>query len=274
VPLPADDHVHSEWSYDTGVDASMFETCREAVRLGLPAVAFTEHLDHLSAVPGDLAWDRRLVLDYPDYTAALDVDGYLASLERCQRAFPGLRVRSGVEAGEAHLFAASLAPVLDRGDFERVLGSVHGLPHEGSLVQVETLYDVLPPADVMRLYFDEVLALVEGSSLFEVLAHLDYARRHWPRRAGPYVEAAFEQEYRAVLAALSGSGRVLEVNTLTPLASVRLVRWWWQAGGRAVSFGSDAHVPWRVGESFATAVAVVEAAGFRAGRDALDFWCR
>ena len=48
--LPADSHVHSEFSWDTGGPTSsaagtMDRTCARAVRIGLPAVVFTEHLD-------------------------------------------------------------------------------------------------------------------------------------------------------------------------------------------------------------------------------------
>ena len=95
----------------------------------------------------------------------------------------------------------------------------------------------------MRRYFAEVVAMIEGSDLFEVLAHLDYPRRYWPEAAGRYPEAAFEEEYRAVLRALAASGRVLELNTASPLLSVSLLRWWREEGGTALSFGSDAHLP-------------------------------
>ena len=44
VVLPADGHVHSEWSWDAP-NGSMERTCARAVDLGLPAVAFTEHAD-------------------------------------------------------------------------------------------------------------------------------------------------------------------------------------------------------------------------------------
>jgi histidinol-phosphatase (PHP family) len=117
--------------------------------------------------------------------------------------------------------------------------------------------------------------LVRSSSVFNVLAHCDYPRRYWPTdSAGEYVEADFEEEYRAVFRELASSGRALEINTRSPLASAELMRWWWQSGGDAVSFGSDAHTPFRVGEKFDVAVDVVEAAGFRPGRDRLDFWRR
>jgi len=105
-----------------------------------------------------------------------------------------------------------------------------------------------------------------------VLAHLDFPRRYWPRGAHLFREQPFEEEYRTVLRALAGTGRVLEINTKTPLASVDLVSWWREEGGTAVSFGSDAHLPNRVGDRFKLAVDVVEAAGFRPGRDPYDFW--
>ena len=79
-------------------------------------------------------------------------------------------------------------------------------------------------------------------------------------------------EYRTVLRALAGTDRVLEINTKSPLASVEMVKWWREEGGRAVSFGSDAHQPYRVGDRFKVAVDIVEQAGFRAGRDQYDFW--
>lgn len=67
---------------------------------------------------------------------------------------------------------------------------------------------------------------------------------------------------------------MLEVNTKSPLASVALLGWWRDEGGRAVSFGSDSHQDWRIGDRFDVAVDVVEAAGFRPGRDRFDFWRR
>ena len=43
--LPGDRHVHSEWSWDAA-DGSMERTCARAMAIGVPAVAFTEHVDH------------------------------------------------------------------------------------------------------------------------------------------------------------------------------------------------------------------------------------
>jgi histidinol-phosphatase (PHP family) len=91
---------------------------------------------------------------------------------------------------------------------------------------------------------------------------------------GEFAEIDFEEEYRAVFRGLASSGRALEINTRSPLVSEKLMRWWWEEGGDAVSFGSDAHQPLRVGEQFDVAVDIAQAAGFRPGCDCYDFWRR
>jgi histidinol-phosphatase (PHP family) len=282
--MPTDNHVHTRWSWDTATASSMQLACARAVEIGLPGLAFTEHVDFTDWSRADTVQltepsthvDRPTRVGVRPRVAPLDIDGYSADLERCRAAFPELRIVSGIEAGEPHLFPASVAAVLAAGSFERVLGSLHAIGHDGTLASVDrTLFAELDADDLMRRYFAELVVLVGSSSVFNVLAHCDYPRRYWPTaRFGAYVESDFEEEYRAVFRALASSGRALEINTRSPLASVDLMRWWWQEGGDAVSFGSDAHQSFRVGEHFDLAVDVVEAAGFRAGRDRFDFWRR
>lgn len=272
---PPDNHVHSQWSWDTQTGASMVRSCERASALGVPAIAFTEHVDFTAWGEGDLPPAERSRVGPRPRVMPLDVDGYLASVERCRDQFPQLRILTGIEAGEPHLFAGSVAAVLKAGQFDRVLGSLHSLlDHRDHLVSADRLFGRLGTQEVMRRYFTGVLALIDGSDVFQVLAHCDFPRRYWPRSAGEFDEAAFENEYRAVFAALASSGRVLEINTRSPLWSATLMRWWYQEGGEAVSFGSDAHQPLRVGARFKLAVDVVEAAGFRPGHDPYDFWRR
>jgi histidinol-phosphatase (PHP family) len=270
--LPPDNHVHTEWSWDTPGEASMARSCEQALAVGVPAVAFTDHLDFTDWIDGDQIGAENLDPHRYNRMHLLDVTGYLAAVDECRERYPDLRILSGAEIGEAHMWAASAGAMVARSGFERILGSVHAIPFDGRLTAADEAFRLMPADDVMRRYLGEVLRLVEGSDLFQVLAHLDFPRRMWPWTAGPYDERAFEAEYRAVLAALAAGDRILEVNTKSPMVSAELVRWWREAGGTAVSFGSDAHQSWRVGDKFKLAVDVVEAAGFRAGRDRFDFW--
>lgn len=81
--LPTDGHVHSQWSWDAPA-GSMEQTCERAIELGLPAVAFTEHVDFARWIvrPKDVEdFPHLKAFVEPDGTTLtpppLDLDGYL-----------------------------------------------------------------------------------------------------------------------------------------------------------------------------------------------------
>jgi histidinol-phosphatase (PHP family) len=129
--IPTDNHVHTRWSWDTPDGSTMELACARAVEMGLPGLAFTEHVDFTTWGDGDVFSSAEV--GARPRVVPLDVDGYTANVERCREQFPELRIQSGIEAGEPHLFAASVAGVLAAGDFERVLGSLHAVVFDGRL---------------------------------------------------------------------------------------------------------------------------------------------
>jgi histidinol-phosphatase (PHP family) len=274
--LPPDDHVHTEWSWDTTV-ASMDRTCRTAVQLGLPSLAFTDHAEFAPRVltaASDVP-DRLLPLvdDELLRPSELDVAGYLAELERCRASYPQLRIHSGVELGEPHWHVDEATELLRRGGFERTLASVHSARVGAGYADVSSRYDDQRPDEVVRDYLTEAAALVEGFEGFEVLAHIDFPLRYWPVDAPPYHPSTHEEEHRRVLRALVDSDRILELNTRVPLHP-QVLAWWREEGGRAITFASDAHQPEALAAGFTAAVGVARAAGFRPGSDPHEFWVR
>jgi histidinol-phosphatase (PHP family) len=279
VPQVCDSHVHSEWSWDAPM-ADMGASCARAVELGLPAVAFTEHLDRNAwriALEGPYASDHLTAIAGPDgilTPPAFDAVGYLAAIDRCRARFPGLRVLSGLELGEPHRNGEACSRVLASGSFDRVLGSLHSLPDQGTYAEPWGLYPHRDPHEVVREYLAEVAAMMSTPDVFSVLAHIDYPARSWPEaQAGPFDPLAFEDEFRFALRETAGSGRALEINTRLPL-NATILSWWHEEGGDAVTFGSDAHLPSLVAHGFSEAVQLAEAHGFRAGRDPYDPWVR
>src|SRR6266540_1668634 len=105
--LPPDNHVHTQWSWDADA-GSMEASCARAVELGLPSIAFTDHMEFtrwVIAPEGRGVLHRDAAKVGPDLqfdAPPLDVDGYLECLQRCRDRFPGLRILSGVEFGEPH----------------------------------------------------------------------------------------------------------------------------------------------------------------------------
>ncbi len=282
VTLPPDNHVHSEFSWDA-VDGSMRASCARAVELGLPSIAFTEHVDMAAWSIHDprTAADPRIAAGLDDngcFTAPqIDTEGYFAAVDRCRSEYPGLRILTGLEIGEPHWFPEQTAALLAAGRFERVLGSLHSTSVAAEVRLLDEWYTevdtVEQDAVAVRSYLAAAIELVDNSGVFEVFAHIDYLVRQIERAGRRHDPTAFEEEYRAALRAIRNADRVLEINTRRPLEAI-VLNWWYEEGGAAVSFGSDAHDGARVGRGFAEAAALAEAAGFRRQADPLDFWRR
>ena len=281
--LPADTHVHSEYSWDTGGPRSsaagtMERTCARAVRIGLPALVFTEHLDLTGwqASPEDFPEHERHLIDQNGFMQPppMDVDGYLASIDRCRRLFPELQILTGVEFGQPHLDGRAARARVDLTTLDRVNGSLHTLPLGASRSEPVTLFrELTDPAAVIWMYLAEVPVMVDGGD-FEVFTHLDYAVRSWPvAEHGPFDPRPFEDGFRQAMRTIAGSGRALEMNTAERLRPW-IPQWWAEEGGRAVSFGSDDHDGSGLAAHFLEAAAHLEHLGFRPGRRAADFWTR
>ncbi len=282
VGLPPDNHVHTQFSWDAE-NGSMMASCRRASALGLPSVAFTEHVDLTPwVIPGDAesALGRFAIHVHDGVVDApsVDVEAYFEELERCRSQFPDLRILAGLEIGEPHWFPDTTRDLLSSGPFERVLGSLHSLEVEGQPRLIDEWFqsdrvEGEREAAAVRSYLTEAISLIESDGSWEVFAHIDYLTRQIERAGRTHDPAMFAEEYRATLGALARSGRVLEINTRRRL-DPRILDWWADVGGTAVSFGSDAHEGGRVGHGFVEAMAMAEAAGFRRQPDPLDFWRR
>ena len=216
MPLLADTHVHSEFSWDTGGPASaargtMAATCGRAVAIGLPAVIFTEHLDfdgwrpparippHQAALVGEDG-----VLRPPP----LEVAGWLESIGACRHAFPDLTILTGVEFGQPHRFAAEAAALLDLHALDRVNGSLHTLDLGLGWAEPDVQFQEHPAAEVMTACPAEIPVMVADPGDWPVVTHLDYALRSWPTAAeGPFDPRRFEGGFRTAMRAIAASGR-------------------------------------------------------------------
>jgi histidinol-phosphatase (PHP family) len=259
--VPADNHVHSQWSWDAA-NGDMGRSCARAVELGLRSIAFTEHADW---VRGD--------------AAVFDAEGYLESIERCRAAYPGLRILSGIEMGEPHWYPDRAQAMLTAG-FDRVLASMHCIEWQGTTADAAHRGFLTPDAahDMFRSYLGETLAMIGTAVPFQVLAHADYPKRYWPEKP-PFDVTQYEVEFRPVLRAAAERGVALEVNTTRGRDPERflcpgpvVLGWWREEGGEAISFGSDAHSPEHVAAGFQLAQEMASANGFRQTDDPSAFW--
>jgi histidinol-phosphatase (PHP family) len=250
----------------------MDTTCAQALAMGLPTVAFTEHVDFtplragsLSEKFGDLVTDG--ILTAPE----LDVAGYLESVEKCRVKYPGLRILTGMEVGQPHRHTAELADLLALGTFDRMIGSLHCLPDGDALAEPWELFPHYPADAVFREYLAEIPRMVAGSEVFDVFGHIDYPVQSWPEALGPFDPYAFEGELREALSALAAGERALEINTRLPLDAT-ILAWWREEGGQRVTFGSDAHLPQALGAGLAEAAATAQTHSFQPDTNRENAW--
>ena len=164
-------------------------------------------------------------------------------------------LRLGIEADFVPGSEDRIANVLDRHDFDYVLGSVHFLGEDGALD--DRRYDVWEaigdPDALWRRYF-ESLAESARSGLFDILAHPDLVKIWGDAR--PMPERDPRHYYLPTVEAIAESGIAVEVSTAglrKPVGELYPSRAFAEMcveAGATFSLSSDAHRPQDVGHAY------------------------
>ena len=250
----------------------MRRACERAVELGLPAIAFTEHLDFTVWDPDDRATAQGLVDRHPSRQRRSTSRAVRRAREARER-FPELRVCRGWRPASRTCSGPAWPPTCGDAPVDRVLGSLHSLPVDGRLMGVNRLLPARRHRDDAPLPrrargHDRDQRRLPGAGARRLPAAL-LARRAAPvpredlrggvprgvPRAGRQRPGPRGQHQQP--AGLGGPG------ALVPRGG---------RGGGQLRQRRPPAAP--VGQQFDLAVDVVEAAGFRPGRDRFDFWRR
>ncbi len=234
----ADCHVHSNTSPDATDEIAAY--CQAAVEKGLSRICFTNHYE---VFPGDPT-PADFLFSY---------DAYRDEVERARDRFGDrLEILMGVEFGAPHRHPREFDRIREK-DFDMIIASVHFLPMDFGIHWFWS-----PRATVRKevedyffqCYYRE-MADIAAYGGFHVLAHFD-----WPKRIG-FPFRVEEDACRGIFSALLKNGAMLEVNTSaygldfeSAYPSPDLLDLYWQAGGRRLTVGSDAHRAERVAADF------------------------
>jgi histidinol-phosphatase (PHP family) len=246
-----DYHVHSEFSADCRVP--MADSCRAAIAAGVTEIAFTDHLDHEPADPG---------------CGYYRPEAYFAAIERVQEEFGDrLTVLAGVEVDYNERIADEVEAFLGRyGDrYDFIIGSVHY--GEGGEIIFPEYFAGRTLDDVFLPYFDRLQQAVE-TGWFSSIGHLDLPKRYMPKTHRSYDPARFRARLAPIFRAMIARGVAFEINTSglrqTPKTSMpgpAIVRWYAEAGGEAITTGTDSHAAQTVGAGLATTLDMLRLAG-------------
>lgn len=168
-------------------------------------------------------------------------------------------VRLGLEADYFAGYEAWLERQLASADFNYVLGSVHP-----QIQEFRDRYWSEDLIEVQRTYFS-LLADAAETGLFDSLAHPDLIKNHTAEAWQP--ELVMDDICRA-LDRIAATGIAMEINTsglnkviqeMNPFPAMLV-----EMRNRQIPvvIGSDAHVPWRVGDGYEQALSILVECGY------------
>lgn len=224
---------------------------RRALELGIEEIGFSDHCPMPPSYDPD--W-RMTSAEYPSY---------IEMVRRCQRAFPQLSIKLGLEADHHPGTEDFVKGVIAANPFDYVIGSIHYLGDWAFDNPEHT--KGFEAQDLHRIYaqYYELVVQLAGTGMYDILGHPDVIKKfgHRPDRD-------YEPLERRALEAVARAGMALDVNTsglgrpakeiypsLRMLKAARVM-------GIDITFGSDAHDPKRVGDCFGLAVALAKEAGY------------
>ncbi len=252
-------HVHTDNSFDGNHSAT--HLCERAEFMDLRAIAFTDHCE-VDQFRGDSAYEKRI------FQAFFEIS-------KVRSAFRGkLLVLNGIELGQPAYDIETANSIVNRYDYDQIIGSVHNLRGGEDFYFMENLS--LDEAEkLLKEYFNEIINLLEWGN-FDVLAHLTYPLRYFYSKSNLQIDLnKFKNQIDEILLRTAKSGKSLEINTAAlrqPLnklsPEVDVLKRFKEFGGKYVSVGSDAHYA----EHLACDIDMAYSAALEAGFDSITFF--
>jgi histidinol-phosphatase (PHP family) len=253
-----DYHLHSTCSAD-GISTIAHYCCRAAEQKFVE-IGFCEHVDF---DPRDRGCG---FFDYAFFRRQIEAQR--------ERYGDSLAVRAAVEVTYQASREEEIRGFLKGKELDYVIGSVHLVEdgREWAMVSEEGMCERYfarrSVREAYQPYFTEVRRAVE-SGLFDLIGHLDLAKRYGVRYYGPFDLSLFAAEVREILKLAVERGVGLEVNASglrqaphETYPGLEVLRWYRELGGQILTVGSDAHTVKDLGKGIAEALDLAREAGF------------
>lgn len=245
-----DIHTHSIHSFD-GNDP-VEELCQSAIEKGAKVIAITDHCD----------------IDGADMDPDELCPAQLKDINYCINKYSDkIEILKGIEIGQGIYRKKETQALLNKYDYDFVLGSLHNLENMEDFFFLDYKnYDI---DELLTRYFDGLLELCKWGA-FDSLAHLTYPLRYIVAREKIDVDMnKYSDVCDAIFEELIKSDKALEINTSglfmdmkDTLPNISFVKRYKQLGGEYITLGSDSHYANRVCQGIEQGLDIARAAGF------------
>lgn len=247
-----DYHLHSSFSEDCIIE--MKDMIEGAIKAGVNILCFTEHKD----------------FDYPheEFTFHLDNDAYTNRFLELRDIYRrDITLFRGVEMGLQKHILKDVDNFVKVGNYDFVIGSQHCVDNKE--LYYKTYFQGKTMKEVFEGYYDELLYNITNFNNFDVVGHLDLIRRY-SDEAVAYDFNEVMDRVDVILHKLISMDKGIEVNAggfFYPTAMTNphpnILKRYRDFGGEIITFGSDAHVPQKIGSNYEKTMDILKGAGFK-----------
>lgn len=243
-------HTHSEHSFDGNNSCTLM--CESAVSLGLKGLAITDHCE----------------IDSKDCDFDKLCDNQFFDTSKMREVFRDkLTVYRGIELGQAIYNKPLAESILEKYNYDFVLGSVHNLENMEDFYFLDYKdYDV---DALLSGYFSALIELCRWNK-FNSLAHLTYPLRYITGKYKIDVDLnKFSSQIDEILSIIINNEKALEINTSgyfnelkDVLPNAAIIRRFKELGGKYITIGSDSHYYDKIGCGIEQGMTVAKECGF------------
>lgn len=255
-----DYHVHTNYSDDS--DYVMRDVVRDAIKLGISEICFTDHTDY--GIKFDVTQQTRK--EMPRELQNVYYPGYFTDLENLQQEFGDqITIRKGMEFGIQKHHIADFEKLFACYPFDFIILSCHSIDNKG--IWNQHYQEGKTQREYNEAYYQEILTVARSYKNYSVLGHLDMIKRY--DLAGEYPLRNVKELIVEILKTAIADGKGIEVNTscfryglpdLTPCREI--LQWYQELGGEIITIGSDSHAPEHLGAYIPKVMEMLKSMGF------------
>lgn len=249
-----DYHIHSNTSKDSKVEID--EYCRQAVKLGLKEICFTNHHEPIK-------------IEDRSYAHAMDtqkMEKYKRDVDEARKRYPSLTIRLGIELGYKEGWENALKEFVQNHDFDYVMCSLHYI--EGKCIVFKNKTQELNDKEkenIIELFFKDMESMARFDFI-DCIGHFDGIRRC----IHDFNISDYEDRIENIIGLMKKNDIGFEINTAgwrlgfkEQHPNVELLRILKEKEIKKVTVGSDAHMLEQLGYKIPEALALLKDHGFK-----------
>ena len=235
-------HLHTRFSHDSEETAENYVLAAKA--RGYKSLGFTEHYDYDVFLDGGF-----------NECPLPDLSAYSQVISDLSEKYPEIKILKGIELGYSADAAENYKELLQSGNFDYAILSVHTVKGRGDCY-FPRFFDGLSKKQAYEAYFKAVLESVRSDINYQIAGHLGYIERYAPYKEKRVIYAEFSNVLDEILKEIILRGKCLEINTSAKgtgritVPDLEIIERYLLLGGKNFSLGSDAHSVSRFAENF------------------------